>query len=246
MLYDVAFLIMDLWRRGRKREANAVFNHYLEGAAPADLEGLALLPLFLSIRAGIRAMTGVHALRLRQSPGRHEAILAIKAYALLAEAFLDSEEPSLIAVGGLSGTGKTTVAQEIAPSIGAAPGALHLRTDVERKLMRGGVSRSACHSAFIAVKAALAPTGMCLERRKRHLEWGNRWWWMLFFPSLPKEATRDGSPERQMRASMVFGFMRRASVCASASLRAKAMLRTPTLPCSRSSRRLSSRLLDGE
>jgi len=42
-----------------------------------------------------------------------------------------------VAIGGVSGTGKTSIAQETAPLIGATPGALHLRTDVERKVMQG-------------------------------------------------------------------------------------------------------------
>ena len=47
------------------------------------------------------------------------------------------DSPALICVGGLSGTGKTTVARGLAPSIGAVPGAIHLRSDVERKRMFG-------------------------------------------------------------------------------------------------------------
>jgi predicted kinase len=39
----------------------------------------------------------------------------------------------LIAIGGLSGTGKTTLAHALAPNLGAAPGAVHLRSDVIRK-----------------------------------------------------------------------------------------------------------------
>jgi 2-phosphoglycerate kinase len=46
-------------------------------------------------------------------------------------------QPRLVAVGGFSGTGKTTVAAALAPALRPVPGALHLRTDVERKLMAG-------------------------------------------------------------------------------------------------------------
>jgi len=42
-----------------------------------------------------------------------------------------------VAVGGYSGTGKTTLARQLAPGIGAAPGAIHLRSDLERKAMFG-------------------------------------------------------------------------------------------------------------
>ena len=43
----------------------------------------------------------------------------------------------MIAIGGWSGTGKTTVAANLACGFGRAPGALHLRTDLERKRLAG-------------------------------------------------------------------------------------------------------------
>ncbi|HZV21406.1 MAG TPA: AAA family ATPase [Hyphomicrobiales bacterium] len=137
VLYDLAFLLMDLWHRRCKTEANMVFNHWMRGASNPELEGLALLPLYLSMRAAIRAMTGVHSLAFRQGKEREQTINGIIDYGRLAERFLERRRPYLVAIGGLSGTGKSTAAQEIAPFVGAAPGALHLRTDVERKLMYG-------------------------------------------------------------------------------------------------------------
>jgi uncharacterized protein len=44
-----------------------------------------------------------------------------------------------VAIGGLSGAGKTTIAAELAPSIGRLPGSVHLRTDIERKRLFGAV-----------------------------------------------------------------------------------------------------------
>ena len=46
VLYDLAFLLMDLWRRHLPRHANEVWNSYL--AQTADWPGVALMPLFLS------------------------------------------------------------------------------------------------------------------------------------------------------------------------------------------------------
>ena len=57
VLYDLAFLLMDLGRRGEKRVANLVLNRYLHlRRAEEDLSGLAALPLFLATRAGVRAL----------------------------------------------------------------------------------------------------------------------------------------------------------------------------------------------
>ena len=56
MLYDLAFLLMDLHARNLTEAANIVFNRYLiETHRDADLDGLAALPFFLSMRAAIRA-----------------------------------------------------------------------------------------------------------------------------------------------------------------------------------------------
>ena len=55
VLYDLAFPLMDLVRYGRQAEANALLNRYLGRTASDNLDALAALPLFLSLRAAIRA-----------------------------------------------------------------------------------------------------------------------------------------------------------------------------------------------
>ena len=60
-----------------------------------------------------------------------------RAYFALAQKFLAPATPLLIAIGGLSGSGKSAVARAIAPSLGAFPGAVHVRSDVERKRLFG-------------------------------------------------------------------------------------------------------------
>jgi uncharacterized protein len=137
VLYDLAFLLMDLWHRGLRQHANAILNHYLERSAISELEGLALLPLFFSLRAAIRAMTGLHSLAFKDKAAEAETVREIRSYASLASNLLAPGAPALVALGGISGSGKTLVSREIAPLVGAAPGALHLRTDVERKVMQG-------------------------------------------------------------------------------------------------------------
>jgi aminoglycoside phosphotransferase family enzyme/predicted kinase len=137
-LYDLAFLLMDLVRRGRRTSANRVLNRYLwHSNSDLDLEGLAAMPLFLGLRAGVRAL--VTADRLARASGadddskREEA----RAYLRAALAFLDPPPARMVAVGGLSGTGKSTLAAAVAPALGPSPGAVHLRSDIERKAMFG-------------------------------------------------------------------------------------------------------------
>ncbi|MFP4538667.1 MAG: AAA family ATPase [Dichotomicrobium sp.] len=128
VLDDLAFLLMDLIAREAPGGANVVLNSYL--AADRDLrnlEGLAALPLYLATRAGIRAKAAAYQAQNAEA----------RRYFALAQGFMASDKPVLLAVGGLSGTGKSTLARALAPDIGAAPGAVILRSDMERKRLFG-------------------------------------------------------------------------------------------------------------
>jgi aminoglycoside phosphotransferase family enzyme len=136
VLYDLAFLLMDLWRRRLPAHENAVFNAYIGEAL--DFDGLALLPLFLSCRAAVRAKTSATAARLQTDGDRRGELEELaRRYLTMALAFLEPAPPRLIAVGGLSGSGKTTLARALASEIGAPPGALMLRSDEIRKSVCG-------------------------------------------------------------------------------------------------------------
>jgi predicted kinase len=134
--YDTAFLLMDLVKRGLWLHANAVLNGYL--ARTEDLDGLALLPLFLSCRAGVRAMTSATAATL-QPPGdkRRELEDLSREYLQLADRLLEPAPPAVVAVGGLSGSGKSTLALTLAPHVGPVPGAVVIRSDEIRKGLAG-------------------------------------------------------------------------------------------------------------
>jgi hypothetical protein len=131
VLYDVAFLVMDLWFRGQREAANRVLNAWLDEAArsfPADIwDGLVFMPLFLSARASVRTHV----------TGMQGDIATARAYLAAARTHLEPPMPTLTAVGGLSGSGKTTLARRIAPDLGAAPGALVVRSDEVRKRLAG-------------------------------------------------------------------------------------------------------------
>lgn len=135
VLYDLAFLIMDLRHRDLQRAANIVLNGYLLAASGAQDDGLGALPLFLAVRAAIRAMVLVQTDLARDRPGHSDP--EARQYLEDAIGFLAPLPARLIAVGGLSGTGKTTLARQLAPAIGLVPGAVHLRSDLERKAMLG-------------------------------------------------------------------------------------------------------------
>jgi uncharacterized protein len=136
-LYDLAFLLMDLDRTGHRPTANLLLNRYLwRSGELLDLRGLATLPLFLGLRACIRAMVALDRLNVA-AVDRAPTIAHVVQTLDHATGFLQPAPPRLVAIGGLSGTGKTMLATALAPWIGAAPGALHLRTDLERKWLAG-------------------------------------------------------------------------------------------------------------
>ena len=136
VLYDLAFLLMDLWRLGLPQHANAVWNGYL--ADTGDLGGLPLMPLFLSCRAAVMAKTTATSANLQADRGRRLELQALaNDYLTMAAALLEPPPPRLIAVGGFSGSGKSTLAIALAPSVGAAPGAVVIRSDEIRKKLCG-------------------------------------------------------------------------------------------------------------
>jgi aminoglycoside phosphotransferase family enzyme/predicted kinase len=136
VLYDLAFLLMDLVRRKLPLHANAVWNAYM--AAAADEEGVSLMPLFLSCRAAIRAKTSASAATLAATPAERARLEGVaREYAALARTLLRPSAPCVIAIGGLSGSGKSTLAAALAGHLGAPPGALVIRSDVIRKRLAG-------------------------------------------------------------------------------------------------------------
>lgn len=140
VLYELAFLLMDLLERGLARTANRAFNAYFAQLKISDdLDGLAALPFFLSLRAAIRAK--VTAARMQYADVKDHPTFAksARAYFHLAMKLISPPPATLIAVGGLSGTGKSLLARELAPFVAPAPGALVLRSDVERKRLFGVV-----------------------------------------------------------------------------------------------------------
>jgi uncharacterized protein len=136
VLYDLAFLLMDLEHRAQRPLANLVFNRYLDRTSEAD--GIAAVPFFASLRAAVRAHVAVVAANAQSDPAqRLAAVEPARSYAELARALLRSCPPRLVAIGGLSGTGKSTLAAALAPEMGGFPGARIVRSDVIRKRLLG-------------------------------------------------------------------------------------------------------------
>ncbi|MCA3261497.1 MAG: AAA family ATPase [Telmatospirillum sp.] len=160
-LYDIAFLLVDWLRVGRADFAAQTLSRYLQRRP--DEAGLVLLPLFMSLRAAVKAKT-------RAMASAHEE--AQSCFDMAAR-FLSPPPARLIAVGGLSGTGKSVLAAALAPSVGAAPGALVLRSDVERKRLAGLAPEVKLPKSAYATEASAAVYASLHSRARTALDAGH-------------------------------------------------------------------------
>jgi hypothetical protein len=172
VLYDLAFALMDLARQGLGALANRLLNEWLwrvcelEGASHE--EALALLPMFLARRAAIRAYVDS---AVTAVSGADNA--PARAYQKAALAFLQPAPARLVAIGGLSGSGKTTLALKLAPEIGRAPGAVVVRTDVERKRQAGVTLEERMPAGSYSPEASARVYAASMARAERLLRAGH-------------------------------------------------------------------------
>jgi aminoglycoside phosphotransferase family enzyme/predicted kinase len=126
VMSEAAFLTMDLIAHGRGDLAHEFLSRYLE--CSGDYAGFDVLPFYLVYRALVRAK--VEALRKQQSPSTAGQISYVR---LAAELIAHRDRPMLVITHGLSGSGKSTVAESL---IGSLP-AVRIRSDLERKRLHG-------------------------------------------------------------------------------------------------------------
>lgn len=148
LLFDLAAPLLELIRRNALAEANILANRYLD-VTPQGATGWALLPLFLSLRAGAAGETA------------------------LAEAILQPSSPRVVAVGGLSGTGKSTLARLIGCRIGRMPGARVLRWDVFCKRLMGLPPESRLPPRHYTRQTDMETYEAMFESAQDHLECGS-------------------------------------------------------------------------
>lgn len=133
VMYDVAFAVMDLDARGKQDFGNIFLNTYIERTG--DWEGLQVLPLYLSRQAYVRAKVTSFLLddpAIPQTEKDH-AQKSADDYYNLAWKYTQRPQGKLILMSGLSGSGKSTIAKNLAQEINA----IHLRSDAVRKHLAG-------------------------------------------------------------------------------------------------------------
>jgi aminoglycoside phosphotransferase family enzyme/predicted kinase len=128
---DLAFLIMDFKFHGFPELARELADAYFK--ASGDQDGPRLLPLYVSYRAAVRAKVESLELTETEVPTAERAAIEQRARAhwLLALSGLEvpSRRPCLLLIGGLPGTGKSTLAAELSENSGFTV----IRSDVVRK-----------------------------------------------------------------------------------------------------------------
>jgi predicted kinase len=133
VMYDVAFAVMDIEARGRQDLANAFLNAYVEQTG--DWEGLQILPLYLSRQAYVRAKVISFLLDDPAVPTAEKEAAAKTAseYYQLSWRYTQPRPGKLYLMSGLSGSGKSTAAKQVARQ----EGAIHIRSDAARKHLGG-------------------------------------------------------------------------------------------------------------
>lgn len=132
VINDLAFIWMDLLFHGRRDLASRLLNGYL--TITGDYAGLAVLAYYSVHRALVRCL--VLLLRAAQLAPSDEADAARcegLAYLGLAERLAAPGKPAVAITHGCSGSGKTWFSRQAA----ACAGAVHLRSDIERKRLYG-------------------------------------------------------------------------------------------------------------
>ncbi|WP_431660552.1 bifunctional aminoglycoside phosphotransferase/ATP-binding protein [Pantanalinema rosaneae] len=133
VMFDIAYIIMDLDVRDRQDLSNRFMNAYVEQMG--DWEGLQVLPLYLSRQAYVRAKVTSFLLDdpSIDEAAKQEIAASAARYYRLAWDYTCPREGRLILMSGLSGSGKSTLARQLAAQLGG----VHLRSDAVRKHLAG-------------------------------------------------------------------------------------------------------------
>lgn len=141
VMSEIAFLLMDLDMRGRSDLARVFLNAYLE--AGGDYAGVPLLRLFRVYRSMVRAKIAF--LRAGQDTADRSLQQRFVSHVKLARQYIQPiTKPAVVITHGFSGSGKTTITDDLIP----VTGAVRVRSDIERKRLEGLSASEQSHSGI--------------------------------------------------------------------------------------------------
>ncbi len=203
---DMAFLVMGLTLQGHRDLARAFTEAYF--LASGDAEGRTLLPFYVSYRAAVRGK--VEGLKLARpeiaAADRRVALTKAQGSWLVALEALEApgRKPCLVLVGGLPGTGKSTLALALAEHAGFAV----IRSDVVRKELAGVAANAPGASAFgegiYSAEWTERTYAECLNRAEALLFDGQR---VLVDANFRQDAWRRAFLEAATRWGVPSGFL---------------------------------------
>ena len=137
VFYDLAFLLMDLLERGLAPAANIVFNRYLaETRRVEDFDALAAMPFFLAMRAAIRAkVTAARMERLKD--GERKSIARRRGPISTLPCERSRRRDRNYRRRRAFRHRQIKAGAMLAPDVNPMPGAVIVRSDVERKVLFG-------------------------------------------------------------------------------------------------------------
>lgn len=129
---EIAFLTSDMKARERPLRAHAFRTGYL--AASGDYHACRVLTLYEAHRALVRAkVAALSAMQNADASAREALRLEYVSLLTFTAQALEPKAPHLFLMSGLSGSGKTWLARQLAARLSA----VHIRSDVERKRRAG-------------------------------------------------------------------------------------------------------------
>ena len=133
VMFDIAYIVMDLVVKQRPDLCSVFLNHYVEQTG--DWEGLQILPLYVSRQSYVRGKVTSFMLDNPSVSPEAKATAEKQAalYYKLAWDYVQPQPGQLFIMSGLSGAGKTTTARRLAQQVGA----VHIRSDAVRKHLAG-------------------------------------------------------------------------------------------------------------
>ncbi|MEO1520800.1 MAG: AAA family ATPase [Cyanobacteria bacterium J06633_2] len=133
VMFDIAYIIMDLEMKQRTDLSAAFLNTYVE--LTGDWEGLEVLPIYVNRQSYVRAKVISFMLDdpSVDEGAKEQASDRAAKYYTLAWNYAQPKQGRLILMAGLSGSGKSTTARHLAGILGA----VQIRSDAVRKHLAG-------------------------------------------------------------------------------------------------------------